>query len=231
MPSVLAGREYSGRGMPWQAGAADPPYPGPHLAQFFTPQERAMADAITARIIPSDETGPGAREAGVIDFIEHQLAGVYGEGQRWYMQGPFPEPMETQGYQSQHPPAGLWREGLAALERYCVQNHDQGFAALPPETQDGLAAAIPNPPRLGKPREFADLVMANLHPVKSNKSTDWRCFLHYLVAACLTLAFLELGVFDLIPGLSDRSQELLPEADVIGGFMERIRVIIGQLKI
>ncbi|MEQ9635722.1 MAG: SDR family NAD(P)-dependent oxidoreductase [Devosia marina] len=31
---------------------------------------------------------------------------------------------------------------------------------LPPETQDGLAAAIPNPPRLGKPREFADLVMA-----------------------------------------------------------------------
>jgi len=31
---------------------------------------------------------------------------------------------------------------------------------LPPETQDGLAAAIPNPPRLGKPSEFADLVMA-----------------------------------------------------------------------
>ena len=31
---------------------------------------------------------------------------------------------------------------------------------LPPETQDGLAAAIPNPPRLGKPSEFADLIMA-----------------------------------------------------------------------
>jgi len=31
---------------------------------------------------------------------------------------------------------------------------------LPPETQDGLAAAIPNPPRLGKPSEFADLVLA-----------------------------------------------------------------------
>lgn len=31
---------------------------------------------------------------------------------------------------------------------------------LPPETQEGLAAAIPNPPRLGKPSEFADLVMA-----------------------------------------------------------------------
>ncbi len=31
---------------------------------------------------------------------------------------------------------------------------------LPQETQDGLATAIPNPPRLGKPSEFADLVMA-----------------------------------------------------------------------
>lgn len=29
---------------------------------------------------------------------------------------------------------------------------------LPQETQDGLAAAIPNPPRLGKPEEFAALV-------------------------------------------------------------------------
>lgn len=31
---------------------------------------------------------------------------------------------------------------------------------LPQETQDGLAAAIPNPTRLGKPSEFADLVTA-----------------------------------------------------------------------
>lgn len=142
MPSVLAGREYGGRGMPWQAGVADPPYPGPHPAQFFTAEERAIADAIVAHIIPSDETGPGADEAGVITFIEHQLAGYYGQGQRWYMQGPFPEPMETQGYQSEHPPAGLWREGLAALERYCLQRYEQGFAALPSETQVEILTAM-----------------------------------------------------------------------------------------
>ena len=31
---------------------------------------------------------------------------------------------------------------------------------LPQETQDGLAAAIPNPARLGRPDEFAALVKA-----------------------------------------------------------------------
>lgn len=31
---------------------------------------------------------------------------------------------------------------------------------LPPEAQESLGASIPNPPRLGKPSEFADLVLA-----------------------------------------------------------------------
>ena len=34
------------------------------------------------------------------------------------------------------------------------------LAELPQDVQDGLAAAIPNPPRLGKPSEFAALVRA-----------------------------------------------------------------------
>jgi NAD(P)-dependent dehydrogenase (short-subunit alcohol dehydrogenase family) len=34
------------------------------------------------------------------------------------------------------------------------------LAELPQETQDGLASAIPNPARLGKPEEFAALVRA-----------------------------------------------------------------------
>ncbi|MBK8082474.1 MAG: SDR family NAD(P)-dependent oxidoreductase [Devosia sp.] len=34
------------------------------------------------------------------------------------------------------------------------------LAGLPPETQDGLASSIPNPPRLGRPEEFAALVLS-----------------------------------------------------------------------
>src|ERR1700719_224041 len=44
----------------------------PQKFQFFTPAEAAEIDAITASIIPTDET-PGAREAGVVYFIDRAL--------------------------------------------------------------------------------------------------------------------------------------------------------------
>src|SRR4030088_164345 len=45
----------------------------PPKLEFFTPEEAAEIEAITARIIPTDET-PGAREAGVVYFIDRGLA-------------------------------------------------------------------------------------------------------------------------------------------------------------
>lgn len=141
LPSALSARDVAGDAMPWQPGAAQPPQP-PLASNFFTPAERAIADAALSRLIPSDETGPGAREAGVIDFIDQQLAGYYGRGQRWFMHGPFPEPLATQGYQFHEPPAGFWRAGLAAMERHCNEAYSAGFAALPPETQDAVLQAM-----------------------------------------------------------------------------------------
>src|SRR5690554_2367045 len=95
-------------GVPWSPGSSDVPPAYPNL-RFFTEAERRCIDAITARLIPSDATGVGARDANVVDFIDSQLAGFYGRGERWYMRGPFGDGLETQGYQSEHPPAGLYR--------------------------------------------------------------------------------------------------------------------------
>jgi gluconate 2-dehydrogenase gamma chain len=58
----------------------------PPKFQFFTPEEAAEIDAITARIIPSDET-PGAREAGVVYFIDRGLATFAVEDQKAYREG------------------------------------------------------------------------------------------------------------------------------------------------
>ncbi|HSM59632.1 MAG TPA: gluconate 2-dehydrogenase subunit 3 family protein [Longimicrobiales bacterium] len=41
--------------------------------RFLAPDEAAALDALTARIIPTDET-PGAREMGVVRFIDQALA-------------------------------------------------------------------------------------------------------------------------------------------------------------
>jgi len=58
----------------------------PPKFQFFTAEEAAEIDAITARIIPSDET-PGAREAGVVYFIDRGLATFAVDDQKTYREG------------------------------------------------------------------------------------------------------------------------------------------------
>lgn len=110
---------------------------------FFTAAERACVRAISARLIPSDENGPGADEADVVTFIDRQLAGFYGRGERWYMKGPFPEGTEQQGYQFESPPAGLYRKALAALDEHCRRTHDgKAFNELDAVGQDGILSAM-----------------------------------------------------------------------------------------
>src|SRR5712664_3590683 len=58
----------------------------PPKFQFFTPEEAAEIDAVTARIIPSDET-PGAREAGVVYFIDRALTTFAVGDQNAYREG------------------------------------------------------------------------------------------------------------------------------------------------
>src|SRR5438105_11998696 len=50
---------------------------------FFTPEEAAEIDAITSRIIPSDDT-PGAHEAGVVVFIDRALSTFAADSHKAY---------------------------------------------------------------------------------------------------------------------------------------------------
>src|SRR5579863_1909539 len=58
----------------------------PGKFQFFSPEEAFEIDAITARIIPSDET-PGAHEAGVVFFIDRALTTFAATDQKTYREG------------------------------------------------------------------------------------------------------------------------------------------------
>jgi len=137
-----AGARIIPKHVPWYPGHASPPraFDG---ARFFTNDERRCIDALTARLIPTDETGPGAREAGVVDFIDNQLAGFYGRGDRWYMQGPFAKGTDEQGYQSHHPPAQLYRAAISALDDHCRKTFDgKVFAELSEQDQDAIVKQL-----------------------------------------------------------------------------------------
>jgi gluconate 2-dehydrogenase gamma chain len=136
-------RDYGrGAGMPWEPMTGDTPYYGTGDALFFSAGERATVAAIVARLIPSDEDGPGAPEADVVTFLDRQLAGFYGRGQHWYMRGPFEEGLPTQGYQSEHTPAALYRHGLAALDVHCRAAHGAPFAELAEPDQDAVLKGL-----------------------------------------------------------------------------------------
>ena len=58
----------------------------------LNPTEQLIVEALAEAIIPTDSTGPGAKEAQVIYFIDHTLAGNYGKGGNMFLQGPFIRP-------------------------------------------------------------------------------------------------------------------------------------------
>lgn len=58
----------------------------PPKFEFFTPEQAAEIDAITSRIIPTDET-PGAREAGVVYFIDRALKTFASDHQKIFSEG------------------------------------------------------------------------------------------------------------------------------------------------
>jgi gluconate 2-dehydrogenase gamma chain len=131
------------RKLPWAAGQTDRPSARDERPGyiFFAPAEAAFVEAAAARLIPSDATGPGAIEAEVPRFIDRQLAGPYGEGDRFYLQPPFPKGTPTQGWQM-GPPATVYRAGIAAVDRWANATYGKPFAALDAATQDQALKAL-----------------------------------------------------------------------------------------
>ena len=97
---------------------------------YLTGPEVAFVEAAVSRLIPADELGPGAKEAGVAYFIDQQLSGAWGAHARNYRQGPWPEGSPTQGYQSPLTPREVYRTAIAETNRYCSEKYGKPFDAL-----------------------------------------------------------------------------------------------------
>jgi len=98
-----------------QSGAA-------YKFEFFTPAEATEIDALSARIIPTDDT-PGAREAGVLYFIDRALVTFASGDQQKY------------------------RDGLVDLQSHVKEKFPgmEKFSAATPEQQDELLHAMEPP--------------------------------------------------------------------------------------
>jgi hypothetical protein len=131
---------------------------------FFNTHEAATVDAIVSRLMPGDESDPGAHEAGVVFYIDRNLGGAnLGYTLKTYTQGPFPviseEPVSVTassnrnqydyidlgtnqasryGYQSVLSPQEIYRRGLEYLDAYAQGKHENNFVDLTTDEQDAI---------------------------------------------------------------------------------------------
>jgi gluconate 2-dehydrogenase gamma chain len=99
-------------------GALGAQAPQGDAPETLTRTEADTLEAITARLIPTDENGPGAREARAARYIDRALGGALAASLENY------------------------RTGLAAVDRHARQTKGAAFAALPPADQDAVLTDV-----------------------------------------------------------------------------------------
>ena len=85
---------------------------------FFNHDEAATVATLTERLMPGAPGKPGARDAGVLNYIDLALAGAYADLQDFY------------------------RRGLAQLDEHCRKTHNASFVQLRAAQQDDVIRAL-----------------------------------------------------------------------------------------
>jgi gluconate 2-dehydrogenase gamma chain len=102
---------------------------------FLNSEEAAFIEAAVSRLIPADDQWGGAVEAGVPGYIDKQLAGAWGAGERLYRSGPWHPGTPGQGYQLPFTPAELFRTAIGAITKRLSQSGTP-FSTMSLDQQD-----------------------------------------------------------------------------------------------
>lgn len=126
---------------PAQTKAPRSPEPAPITYLFFNAAEVLFIEAACERLIPADESGPGALGAGVPNYLDKQLGGAWGAGERLYRSGPWQLGTPTQGYQLPFTPAELFHASLRAIN-HDLEAHGTPFHEMSGDAQDAYLKSL-----------------------------------------------------------------------------------------
>ncbi|HLH88627.1 MAG TPA: gluconate 2-dehydrogenase subunit 3 family protein [Xanthobacteraceae bacterium] len=104
----------------------------PETYLVLTATEVAFMSAMADTIIPADELSPSGTDCGVVAYIDRQLAGAYGAGDRVYRSGPFHRGAPEQGYQLALTPREYFTAGIAAANAWSHKTFGKELDRLAP---------------------------------------------------------------------------------------------------
>jgi gluconate 2-dehydrogenase gamma chain len=108
----------------------------------FGPSEAAFVEAMVNLMCPADELTPCGVDCGLAIFMDRQLAGAFGRGERLYLRGPWRQGRPEDGYQLPLTPEQFFKTGLKAADHACHQQHGQHFADIAAPLADVFLLAI-----------------------------------------------------------------------------------------
>jgi gluconate 2-dehydrogenase gamma chain len=108
---------------------------------FFNADEVLFIEAACERLIPADELGPGALAAAVPNYLDKQLGGAWGAGERLYRNGPWASGTATQGYQLPFTPAELFHTSLRVIIRD-LSERKTPFHEMSADNQDAYLKSL-----------------------------------------------------------------------------------------
>lgn len=118
LPGLIGGAVTPATPAQAAAAAGDVPTHGAqHAYLSLGPEEGACVEALVNVMCPADALTPGGTDCGLHLYIDRQLAGAWGRGDRLYAHGPWRPGKPQHGYQSPLTPEQYVREGIAAFRR------------------------------------------------------------------------------------------------------------------
>jgi gluconate 2-dehydrogenase gamma chain len=130
-------------GKPGHAQAQTPAAPAREAFETLTAEQSDTLEAIVARLIPSDENGPGAAEARAAHYIDRALTGPLASRKPAYV------------------------SGLAALDAYARSSKGAAFAKLSARDQDAVLTDMEKNAATGfSPNSAAFFNMVRTHTIE-----------------------------------------------------------------
>jgi len=110
--------------------AAAPAPDTPAGYESLSPEEAAFVEAMVNVMCPADGLTPNGVDCGLAEYIDRQLAGSFGRGDRLYRSGPWRSGKPQLGYQLPLTPEQFFKAGIAAAQSASTARFGKRFEEL-----------------------------------------------------------------------------------------------------